>query len=195
MSVAVLAQAATLELPHVEYSRFLPILILIGGAMGILVVAALVGNRVAEGWWTTLSVATAGAAGAAGVWLWHDVQRHGPGTAVADALRVDGFSVWFTLVICSALVLFSLMADGYVQREHLGGPEIHVLALLSGSGGLLMGFANDLLVLFLGLEILSIALYVLAGFHRRHQEQSVELAPLHVVVTEVVVGDEGAEDD
>ena len=165
-----IAQAATLELPHVEYSRFLPILILIGGAMAILVVASLLGGRVADAWWTTLSVVTAAAAGIAGCWLWNDVQRQGAGTAVSEALRIDGFSVWFTLVICSAVALFSLMADGYVQRERLGGPEIHVLALLSASGGLLMAYANDLLVLFLGLEILSIALYVMAGFHRRRSE-------------------------
>jgi len=164
------AQATTLDLPNVEYSRFLPILILIGGALGILILASLIGGRVAEGWWTALSVATAGAAIAASCWLWNDIQRDGPGTAVSDALRIDGFSVWFSLVICSAVLLFSLMADGYVQRERLGGPEIHVLALLSASGGLLMAFSNDLLVLFLGLEILSIALYVMAGFHRRRDE-------------------------
>jgi len=170
MTPVQVAQAAALDLPNVEYSRFLPILILIGGALGILVVASLVGRRVPEAVWTALSVATAGAAGVAAAWLWNDIQRHGPGTAVSGALRIDGFAVWFALVICSAVVLFSLMADGYVQREHLGGPEIHVLALLSASGGILMAFSNDLLVLFLGLEILSIALYVMAGYHRRREE-------------------------
>ena len=168
--LGLVAQAAPIDLPHVEYSRFLPILILIGGALGILVVAALVGGRVAEAWWTTLSVATAAAAGIAAAVLWNDIQQEGPSTAVAGALRVDGFAVWFTLIICSTVVLFSLMADGYVQRERLGGPELHVLALLSAGGGVLMAFSNDLLVLFLGLEILSIALYVMAGYHRRRAE-------------------------
>jgi len=168
--VALAAQAEKLDLPSVEYSRFLPILILIGGALGIMVVGAVVGRRVPEALWTTLSVATAAAGGIAAAWLWNDIQQHGPGTAVSGALRIDGFAVWFALLICSAVALFSLMADGYVQRERLGGPEIHVLALLSGSGGVLMAFANDLLVLFLGLEILSIALYVLAGYHRRRNE-------------------------
>jgi NADH-quinone oxidoreductase subunit N len=170
--LGLVAQAAPLDLPDVEYSKFLPILILIGGALGILVVAALVGRRVAEGLWTVLSLATAAAAGLATVPMWDDIldRQKGISNAVAGALRIDGFSVWFTLVICSAVALFSLMADGYVQRERLGGPEIHVLALLSASGGLLMAYANDLLVLFLGLEILSIALYVLAGYHRRRDE-------------------------
>ena len=170
MRLDLVAQATPLDLPDVEYSRILPILILVGGALGILVVAAVVGRRASEAWWTILSVATAGAAGIAAAWVWNDIQERDPGTAVAGALRVDGFSVWFTLIICSAVILFSLMADGYVQREQLGGPEIHVLALLSASGGVLMAFANDLLVLFLGLEILSIALYVMAGYHRRRDE-------------------------
>lgn len=174
--VTAIAQAVPIDLPNVEYSRFLPILILIGGALGILVVASVVGRRVAEGWWTTLSVITAAAAGISAAWLWNDMQSKAAGGgavgggAVAGALRVDGFAVWFALLICSAVVLFSLMADGYVQRERLGGPELHVLALLSASGGVLMAYANDLLVLFLGLEILSIALYVMAGYHRRRQE-------------------------
>ena len=42
--------------------------------------------------------------------------------------------------------------------------------MLSASGGVLMGEANDLIVVFLGLEILSLALYVLTAFHRRRIE-------------------------
>jgi NADH-quinone oxidoreductase subunit N len=83
---------------------------------------------------------------------------------------VDGFSIFVMLVIASAVVIGALVADSYLPREGLDGPEFYVLALFSASGGMLMGAANDLLVLFLGLEILSIALYVMAGFHRRRAE-------------------------
>ena len=69
-----------------------------------------------------------------------------------------------------AVVLAALFADGYLRREGLDGPEFYVLMLLSASGGMLMASANDLIVMFLGLEILSIALYVLAGFNRRRGE-------------------------
>ena len=59
------------------------------------------------------------------------------------------------------------MADGYLRREGITGAEFHVLALVSASGAMLMGMANDLIIVFLGLEILSIALYVLTAFNHR----------------------------
>jgi NADH-quinone oxidoreductase subunit N len=50
------------------------------------------------------------------------------------------------------------------------GPEFHVLAMMSASGAMMMGAANDLIVVFLGLEIMSIALYVLAAFNHKRAE-------------------------
>jgi NADH-quinone oxidoreductase subunit N len=50
------------------------------------------------------------------------------------------------------------------------GPEFHVLMLASASGAVIMGSANDLIVIFLGLEIMSIALYVLAAMNAKRNE-------------------------
>ena len=55
----------------------------------------------------------------------------------------------------------------HVRREDIDGPEIYSLYMMAAIGGIVMGAANDLIVLFLGLEILSIALYVLAASHRK----------------------------
>ena len=63
-----------------------------------------------------------------------------------------------------------LREKGYLRREQVEGPEYHALLLLSASGMLLMTSANDLIVVFLALEILSIALYVLAAFDRNRLE-------------------------
>jgi NADH-quinone oxidoreductase subunit N len=90
--------------------------------------------------------------------------------AVAGAIAVDGFSLFITITLCAALVLAALLAESYLPREHLEGPEFYVLALLSTSGGVLMGQANDLIVVFLGLEVLSLAMYVLAAYHRRRAQ-------------------------
>ena len=76
-------------------------------------------------------------------------------------------ALFVTVVICAAVILGALLADGYLRREGLDGPEFYVLMLLSASGGVIMAMANDLIVLFLGLEILSIAVYVLAAMHLR----------------------------
>jgi NADH-quinone oxidoreductase subunit N len=104
--------------------------------------------------------------------LWREVTdpARGPYSVVAGSVSIDGFSVFFTFVICAAVVLAAMLADGYLRREGLDGAELYVLILLSASGGVIMASANDLIVMFLGLEILSIAAYVLAAMHLRRAE-------------------------
>jgi NADH-quinone oxidoreductase subunit N len=85
---------------------------------------------------------------------------------------IDGFSLALTLIIGVAIILGALLAADYLRREKLEGPELYMLLLLSGAGGIVMAMANDLVVLFLGLETLSIAGYVLTSLHlRRTQSQ------------------------
>jgi NADH-quinone oxidoreductase subunit N len=100
---------------------------------------------------------------------------------VSRAVRIDGFSVFFTVVIAAGVILAALLTDGYLRREDLEGPEPYVLLLLSASGGLIMASANDLVVMFLGFEILSIAVYVLAGVHV-HRLRSGEAAIKYLVL-------------
>jgi NADH-quinone oxidoreductase subunit N len=69
------------------------------------------------------------------------------------------------------------MAWTYLKNRDIDHGEYYVLLLLSVSGAMLMAAANDLIVLFLGLEVLSFALYVLAGFARtdeRSEEASIK---------------------
>lgn len=153
----------------VEWSALLPILILAGGALGLMLVSALTRWKPFDGFYALVtSCAAIGAA--VTTWpLWETVQdpARGPYSALAGGLGVDGFSLFVTVVICSSVVISALLADGYLRREGLDGPELYVLMLLSASGGVLMASANDLIVLFLGLEILSLSVYVLAAMHLR----------------------------
>jgi NADH-quinone oxidoreductase subunit N len=165
----VIAQAgASLKIP-VEYSTIFPALALIGGALVLLTWSSLTHRRRTGTYAFVTIVAAAVALGGANH-LWTHIRRHGPMRAIADAVVIDGFAVFLMVVISIAVILSALVADAYLRREELEGPEFHVLLLLSASGGMLMASANDLIVLFLGLEILSIALYVLAGFNGRRQE-------------------------
>ncbi|HEX2043300.1 MAG TPA: NADH-quinone oxidoreductase subunit N [Acidimicrobiales bacterium] len=161
-----------LELPSIEWSELLAPLILIGGALVLLVAGTFLRGRWTGTAYAAFTVATAGAAMVATAFQWDRVSGDGGKAilAVADAIVVDGFSVFFAVTICSAVVVGALMAEGYLRREGLEGAEFYVLMLLSASGGVFMAAANDLIIVFLGLEILSIALYVLAGYHRRRAE-------------------------
>jgi NADH-quinone oxidoreductase subunit N len=173
-----LAQTAPLEppaplaLPDLAYSDIGPILILIAGAMLLLTIASLDSSKPRRGTYALFTVCTAAASLAASAWLWVglDEPGSGPRFAFSNMIAVDGFAVFFFVVVAISIVLAALLADSYLRREQLDGPEFYVLALLSGAGGMLMAAANDLIVIFLGLETLSIALFVLAGFHRRRAE-------------------------
>jgi len=68
------------------------------------------------------------------------------------------------------VVATALLGRAYLEREDLPGVEFYVLLLLSAAGGVVMVSANDLIVLFLGLEVLSLAVYVLAAMHLRRVE-------------------------
>jgi len=89
------------------------------------------------------------------------------GVAFAGALAVDGFSAFFELVIIIAAAFTILMSLDYAGENHLPGAEYYSLLLFSTLGMMLMAAAGDLIVIFLGLETMSIAVYVLAGLRRR----------------------------
>ncbi len=158
--------------PGVEWHLLTPLLVLIGGALSILLAGTFFRGRKIAGFYSAITVALGLGGLVAAAFVWDRVGGAGgkPQLAVAGALVIDGFSVFFTVVVCSAVVLGALLADGYLRREHMDAPEFYVLMLLSASGGILMAMANDLIVVFLGLEILSIALYVMAGYNRRRAE-------------------------
>ena len=166
--LAAVAQATDeLDTPYVDWSALAPILVLLGGAIVLLVVGSLLPRRTTFGWHAVFTISVACGAIGMAVPLWTEVQDDGAFSVVADSVGIDGFSVFFTVVICVAVIIASLLLDGYLRREELQGYEPYVLLLLSASGGVIMAGANDLIVLFLGLEILSIAVYVLAGMHVR----------------------------
>jgi NADH-quinone oxidoreductase subunit N len=161
---------ASFHTPHINYLSILPILIMMGGAIVLMGVSSLLRKifGVGVGTWGTVVISVA--ALAAAIVQWHDVTTHGAKVTIAGAVAYDGFSVFIQIVVSITMLLTALIGDGYLRREGIEGCEFHVLAMLSASGAMLMGSANDLIVVFLGLEILSIALYVLAAFNHKRAE-------------------------
>ena len=167
-----------LQTPSVDWAALAPLLALSVGALLLLTAAAFTPRTPGRGTYAAMTALSGVAAMAAAFPLWDDVQSadEGPYTTLAGALTIDGFSLFFTFVISAAVVLAALLLDDYLRREDLDGPEMYSLLLMSAAGGIVMAMANDLIVVFLGLETLSIALYVMCGFHlRRKQSQEAGL--------------------
>jgi len=99
----------------------------------------------------------------------------GPGkiSGFSGAVVHDGLGAFFEIVILSACALTLLMATGYSEWEGTHKGEFYSLLLLSTSGMMFMAKGTDLMTIFLGLETLSIPIYVLVGFHR-HRMSSIE---------------------
>jgi len=112
------------------------------------------------GW---LSLAGVVVSGAGLAWLWaNDVAPLG----LAQMMALDPFryaAIAITLVSAGGTIMLSL---GYMERERLLAPEYYPLILLATVGMMFLSGAEDLIVLFLGLEVMSVAVYVLAGYNR-----------------------------
>lgn len=131
-------------------------------AMGILIMVAEpfaghAGRRVLD------VLAALGAAGAlAAIWL----PAHHSGIAFSGLLSVDTFSVFFHAIIGVVVLLVILAAPSYLDRENLPHGEFFALILFAAAGMGVMASAQELITAFVGLEVSSIASYILASYRR-----------------------------
>jgi NADH-quinone oxidoreductase subunit N len=79
---------------------------------------------------------------------------------------VDDYDVFLSFVFLLIAAITILTSADYLSRENMNHPEFYALLLFATSGMLMMAASNELIMVFLGLEILSIATYIMAGFRR-----------------------------
>jgi len=84
----------------------------------------------------------------------------------------DGLTVFFTLLFCAVGVVSVLFAWHYNKRTRIGQPEFYALLLTAVLGMVVMAASNDLITIFLGLELMSLSLYVMVGFRRNLLESN-----------------------
>jgi len=139
----------------------LPELILAVGAMALLLAGAVMGEKSAPviSWSAVVLLVVAGAATVTG-----------PDQAFAfqNAFVADGFSRFAKLLILAGAGFSILLADEFFSDIKLSRFELPVLMLLATLGMMLMVSSASFLSLYMGLELQSLALYVLAAFNRDH---------------------------
>lgn len=108
-------------------------------------------------------------------------------SAFSGALLVDGFAQFFNWIFLGAAVICGLISYRYldIESEHEG--EYYGLILISQSGMFFLACGMDLITLFVGLETMSVPLYVLAGFLRR-QPRSPEAALKYLLLGALSTG-------
>ena len=90
-----------------------------------------------------------------------------PGFTFYKTIAIDNYSLFFNLVVLMATGMVILMSVEYIRERGMETGEYYALLLLTTFGMFLMSSGISLLIIFLGLEILSLSLYILAGFDRR----------------------------
>jgi NADH-quinone oxidoreductase subunit N len=160
-----------MTLPTINLVALLPQIIVITAALLVLL-ADIVTSK-----WHARAAVLAGlslvallAAGAAAVWL---SLQPGEPLRFQNMAVADGFALIFDVVIVVAAVLGLLLAHHALPKISAQLGSYYALLLLAVAGMMTMGAAIDLIVVFLALEILSLALYILAGFNR-HEPRSAE---------------------
>jgi len=91
-------------------------------------------------------------------------------TISKNMLLFGGFSAYFDILFCTAGILVILASRNYLNREYGEYKEYYSLILASISGMILIAHSNNLLILFIGIETMSIPFYILAGFFRTNQK-------------------------
>jgi len=143
-----------------EYVRILPEIILTVAGTFIMFLEAVLKNA-QKRIFAPLSVAALAAALGAAIYANYD-----PGMAFHDMLIVDGFATFFRVLVIGVGLLAIFCSTEYLRREGAPGGEFYALILFSIVGQSIMAASNELIMIFIGLEISSIASYILAGYLR-----------------------------
>ncbi|MCG9131776.1 NADH-quinone oxidoreductase subunit N [Candidatus Poribacteria bacterium] len=111
----------------------------------------------------------------AGIALWVSIQMHYTGKVGVefnDMFKVDSFSLFFNIIFLVSTILVTLISMSYLDRGDRKQGPYYLLILLATLGMMLMAAGNELIIVFLGLELMSLSLYVLAGYFRESPASS-----------------------
>ncbi|MCM2322520.1 MAG: NADH-quinone oxidoreductase subunit N [Oligoflexia bacterium] len=151
-----------LQLTDPQLAALLPYFVVFGGIAVVIILSVV---RFMKPKWPVffLSLLTVGFGIGAALGL----LQEGASELVFNGMMVsDTYSNFFIIVFLAAAGFTILSSFRYLDHENLQHPEYYVLTLFSALGMMLMASSLDLIVLFIALELMSLAVYVLVGFRR-----------------------------
>jgi NADH-quinone oxidoreductase subunit N len=178
-SAAFTLATAHLKAPHVDFAGLSPLIALLGGA-AIVLVAGLIRSRFVRAQVVpALALGALGAAAGLSIWQWNAHK-----SIVSGALHIDDLSLVLNLILVAGAALAVLLAWRSLAAREAAHGEFHALLLASVGGMSLLASAQNTVALFIGLELLSIPLYVLCATELR-REHSLESGLKYLIVGSV----------
>src|ERR1700722_13034526 len=180
MSAAFPIVASThLKGPHIDFAGLSPLIALLGGAV-IVLLFGLIGSRwVRSQLVPALSLVALAAALGLTIWQWNADK-----SIVSGALRIDDLSLGLNLILIGGGACTVLFAWRSLAAREAAHGEFHALLLTSIGGMSLLASAQNTVAVFLGLELLSIPLYVLCATEMR-RERSLESGMKYLIIGSV----------
>ena len=151
--------------PAIDWMKISPLLVMLGGVL-LLILGGSLTPQWKKGAYGLVGALTAAGAALSAALLWRDLGDGEPTTLIASALSFSKFSLFATFIIAIGTLLSVFITSDFLVREGEDEPEVFALILSAAIGGMVMVQANDLIVLFLGLETLSLAFYLLTASSR-----------------------------
>jgi NADH-quinone oxidoreductase subunit N len=148
--------------PHIDWAGLSPLIALLGAATLVLLMGLLRPRVVRELFVPFLALAGFGAAIGLGIWQYHEQKD-----LIAGALRLDDLTIVLSFIFCGGGMAAVLLSWRAVAPREAAHGEYFALLLTSAAGMWVLVAAQNLVTLFLGLELLSIPLYVLCATEMR----------------------------
>lgn len=155
------------EIPVINWTLLMPQLVIVATLLIVLVFDMIDSiSKKALGWMTIVG---------SGIALWSSIDLLQAGTDQTqfnDMFRIDGYSLFFNIIFLISTILVVLISISYLGRADKKQGPYYLLILLATLGMMLMAAGNELIIVFLGLELMSLSLYVLAGYFRESPASS-----------------------
>ncbi|MBJ7328990.1 MAG: NADH-quinone oxidoreductase subunit N [Solirubrobacteraceae bacterium] len=159
-----LLAAAKIEGPDIDWAGLSPLIALIGGSIIALLLGLFRSRPVREILVPLVALAAIGAAFGLTIWQWGEQSD-----LIVSAMRLDDLTNALTAIFCVAGFATVLLSWRHVAPRESAHGEYYSLLLASLAGMVVLVGATDLVTLFLGLELLSIPLYVLCATEMRRE--------------------------
>jgi NADH-quinone oxidoreductase subunit N len=173
-------QLAAIKAPVIDYKGLSPLIAIVGGSVLVLLVAMLPGRFLQRTIVPLIGVGVLGAAIGLSIWNW----QTGTKTIVEGALAVDPLALGLSLIFYVSGVTAILLSWRSIAMREAGSGEYIALLLGSIAGMVVLASAENLITLFVGIELLSIPLYVLCASELR-QSKSLEAGLKYLVIGSV----------
>jgi NADH-quinone oxidoreductase subunit N len=174
-----IAAAAKVSGPHIDWAGLSPLIAILAGALVVLLLGLVVSRAARETAVPALAIVSLAVAIGLCVGQWGERKD-----LIAGALRLDELTLILTIIFCVAGIAAVLLSWRHIAPREASHGEYHALLLTSIAGMIMLVAAQNLVSIFLGLELLSIPLYVLCATEMR-RASSLESGLKYLVVGSV----------